>query len=272
MLIRLPVRIISIKIRECKMKRFSYAASVCSIAVIFSLVAVCAFGATEKAASKPNAEVNTKADSERTLTGKVAETMNAGGYSYICLEQRGKKTWFAVPQMTVTKGQVMTFELGMEMRNFTSKTLNRTFDSIYFVDGPITANPEGANKTAPASHGAKKAAPAATNAKISVKKAVGENAYTVAEVFAKKESLNQKSAVIRGKVVKVSSGIMGKNWIHLKDGTGEASKGTNELIATSQDSPAVGDIVTVKGTVYKDKDFGAGYKYSVIMEQAKVQR
>jgi hypothetical protein len=253
------------------MKRLSYAA-VCSIAVIATLFAVSAFGAAEKAASQPNSAVNAKADLVNTLTGKVVETMDSGGYSYICLEQKGKKTWFAVPQMAVTKGQEMTFELGMEMKNFKSKTLNRTFDTIYFSDGPITAQRESAGKTAPAGHGAVKSKPVASGEKISVKKATGQNAYTVAEVFAKKDSLNEKPAIIRGKVVKVSSGIMGKNWIHLQDGTGDAKKGTNDLIATSQDSPAVGDVVTVKGTVYKDKDFGSGYKYSVIMEQASIQR
>ena len=254
------------------MKRFSYAAAVCSIAVISTLFAVCAFGATEKAVSPPNAGVNMKADALQTMTGTVVETMDSGGYSYICLEQKGKKAWFAAPQMAVTKGQVLTFELGMEMKNFTSKTLNRTFDSIYFTGGPITAQPAGASKASPAHHDTKKAAPAATSAKVSVKKAAGKDAYTVAEVFTKKDSLNEKPAVIRGKVVKVSSGIMGKNWIHLQDGTGEAAKGTNDLIATSQDNQTVGDIVTVKGTVFKDKDFGSGYKYSVIMEQAKVQK
>jgi hypothetical protein len=254
------------------MKRLSYAASVCSVAVIVTLFAVSAFSATEKTMSKPNTEVNANAGPAQSLTGKVTETMDAGGYTYIRLEHKGKKTWFAVPQMAVTKGQVMTLGLGMEMKNFTSKTLNRTFESIYFTNGPITAQPEGASNAAQAHHGTNKSASVETNVKISVKKASGKNAYTVAEVFAKKDVLNEKPAVIRGKVVKVSSQIMGKNWIHLQDGTGEAAKGTNELIATSQDSPAVGDIVTVKGTVYKDKDFGAGYQYSVIMEQANVQR
>ena len=65
---------------------------------------------------------------------------------------------------------------------------------------------------------------------------------------------------------------MGKNWIHLQDGTGDAAKGTNNLVVTSQDLPQVGDIVTVKGTVYKDKDFGAGYKYNVIMEEASINQ
>jgi hypothetical protein len=254
------------------MKRWSYAASICSIAVITTLFAICAFGATEIAAPKPTNDMNKTADASQIVTGNVVETMDSGGYTYVCVEQNGKKTWFAAPQMAVKKGQVMSFDLGMEMKNFTSKTLNRTFDSIYFVNGPINASTAGAGFAAPASYDAKKTAASSTNEKISVKKAAGKNAYTVAEIFANKDSLNEKPAVLRGKVVKVSAGIMGKNWIHLQDGTGEAAKGTNDLIATSQDNPAVGDIVTVKGTVFKDKDFGAGYKYSVIMEQAKVQR
>jgi hypothetical protein len=254
------------------MKRWSYAVTLGSIVVIITLFTIWAFGAAEKPESKPNTEMDNIADTPQIVTGNVVETMNSGGYSYICLDQKGKKIWFAVPQMAVTKGQVMTFDSGMEMKNFTSKTLNRTFDSIYFSTGPITAQPEIASKAAAANHDTIKAASSASDKKVRVKKAAGKNAYTVAEVFAKKDSLNEKPAVIRGKVVKVSTGIMGKNWIHLQDGTGEATKGTNDLIATSQDNPMVGDIVTVKGTVFKDKDFGAGYKYSVIMEQAKVQR
>jgi hypothetical protein len=78
--------------------------------------------------------------------------------------------------------------------------------------------------------------------------------------------------VVKGKVVKVSAGIMGKNWIHLQDGTGDPKQGTNDLVATSDESASLGDIITVKGTVFKDKDFGSGYKYSVIMEKASIQR
>ena len=110
------------------------------------------------------------------------------------------------------------------------------------------------------------------NEKIKVGKASGPDAYTVSEIHEKAAMLNEKTAVVKGKVVKVSQGIMGKNWIHLKDGTGDDANQTNKLIATSQDLPAVGDIVTMKGTIYKDKDFGAGYKYAVIMEKASIQR
>ncbi|HEY5996416.1 MAG TPA: hypothetical protein VIU29_05305 [Candidatus Deferrimicrobiaceae bacterium] len=103
---------------------------------------------------------------------------------------------------------------------------------------------------------------------VKVEKASGKNAYTVAELHAGVAKLDKKPVVVRGKVVKVSKGIMGKNWIHLKDGTGEGE--TAKIIATSQDLAAVGDVVTAKGTLYKDKDFGAGYFYKAIVEEAKI--
>ncbi len=72
------------------------------------------------------------------LSGKVVDTMNSGGYTYVQLEKNGTKTWVAVPQVKgVKKGQTMSFKPGVEMRNFESKTLKRTFDRIYFSEGPI---------------------------------------------------------------------------------------------------------------------------------------
>lgn len=107
---------------------------------------------------------------------------------------------------------------------------------------------------------------------ISVEKAKGANAYTVAEVHAKGTALDKKKVAVRGKVVKVSQGIMNRNWIHLRDGSGDQAKGTNNLVVTSQDAPEVGDVVTASGTLAKDKDFGAGYRYAVILEQATVKK
>ncbi len=100
---------------------------------------------------------------------------------------------------------------------------------------------------------------------------MGANAYTVAEIYQKTAALNGKTVIVKGKVVKVSAGIMGMNWIHLQDGTGDPKNGSHNLVATSDDLPAKGDVVTMKGTITKDKDFGSGYKYSVIMEKGSVQ-
>lgn len=69
------------------------------------------------------------------VSGKVIETMDGGGYTYVRIEKKGQKTWVAIPQTEVKKGQKLSFQPGAEMHNFTSKTLNRTFDMIIFSGG-----------------------------------------------------------------------------------------------------------------------------------------
>lgn len=91
---------------------------------------------------------------------------------------------------------------------------------------------------------------------------------SVADIFAKKDELNGKNVTLSGKVVKVNLGIMGKNWIHLQDGTG--AQGTNDITITTEGTAAVDDKVVVTGTVVTDKDFGSGYKYDVIIENGMV--
>lgn len=70
-------------------------------------------------------------------SGKVMETMDSGGYTYVLLESGGKKVWAAAPTMKVAIGQELTLQPGPEMPNFKSKSLNRTFDSVIFSVGPL---------------------------------------------------------------------------------------------------------------------------------------
>jgi hypothetical protein len=107
---------------------------------------------------------------------------------------------------------------------------------------------------------------------IQVEKAKGKDAYTVSELYEKSGTLDKKAVTVRGKIVKVSKGIMGKNWVHLRDGSGDAGKGTNNVVVTSQEDPNVGDVVTARGTLYKDKDFGAGYQYPAIVEEGTFKK
>ena len=107
-------------------------------------------------------------------------------------------------------------------------------------------------------------APGAATAAAGIKKAD----QTVAEVYAGKDTLGGTVVKVRGKVVKYNSQIMGKNWVHVQDGTG--GPGTNDLMVTTADTAKTGDIVLVSGTITLDKDFGSGYKYALILEDAKV--
>lgn len=215
------------------------------------------------------------AASAEPLKGTVVQTMNGGGYTYVYLEQAdGKKVWVAVSQIPVKVGSVMTFKPGINMGNFESKALKRTFDSLVFSDGVLSGaateadDPAKGKGVSPGSGGA-----VAKGAKISVPKATGANSYTVEEAFKNSAKLNKKKVVIKGQVVKFSSGIMDRNWIHIQDGTGSDKKKTHNLVCTSStDRADVGDVVTISGTLIKDKDFGAGYKYAVIIEDAKVSK
>ena len=204
------------------------------------------------------------------ISGKIVETMNSGGYTYLNLEKDGKKTWVAVPETRVKVGQEVSCTSGAEMANFPSKTLKRTFDRIIFCNTPLEKK-GGEAEVEGASPGSKGAVVAPAD-KTKVEKAAGANAYTVGELYKNKAKLDKKKVVVRGKVAKVSAGIMGKNWIHLQDGSGNQKKGTHNLVVTSQDLPAVGDVVTMGGTLYKDKDFGSGYRYDVIVEEAVIKK
>jgi hypothetical protein len=133
--------------------------------------------------------------------------------------------------------------------------------------GPVAAPaamPEGMDGKAPHPMPATDAAPVDLSG---IAKADGGK--TVAEVFAGKDALAGKPVTVRGKVVKSNSGIMGKNWIHVRDGSG--SDGTNDLtVTTTTAQPNVGDTVLVTGPVSLNKDFGMGYQYDVIVEDAQV--
>ena len=209
---------------------------------------------------------------DRNPSGKVVETMEGGGYTYAKLEKGGKETWVAFPVLETRVGATLSFRDCMEMNDFQSKALKRKFDSILFCGSPQVKTSakakSGDGKKSPGSSGA--AAP--STGKIKVEKASGPNAYSVAEIFEKRTALNGKQVVVRGQVVKVSTGIMNKNWIHLQDGSGSEAKKTNNLVVTTKDEPQVGAVVTVSGTLVKDKDFGSGYKYNAIIEKGSVKK
>jgi hypothetical protein len=106
---------------------------------------------------------------------------------------------------------------------------------------------------------------------VKVPRAPGADARTIAEVYAQRGTLKEKGVAVRGKVVKFNEGIMGRNWLHIRDGTGSDNK-DNDLTVTTGDKAQVGEVVVVKGTLRVDKDFGTGHPYPVIVEDAKVTR
>ncbi len=210
------------------------------------------------------------------LGGTVEETMNSGGYTYMLLSIGKDKIWVATPQFQVSVGDNVVLMPGQTMKNFHSKTLNRTFESVIFSPGPVDGppshggmqgNPHTSAQKAP-SHGKTMAAPVEG---IKVEKAAGPDAFTIAELYEKAPELDGKTVTVRGTVVKVAKNIMGKHWFHIQDGSGSTEKGNFDLTVTTSTAPEKGKTVTVTGKLANEKDFGYGYHYKIIVEDAIVK-
>lgn len=216
------------------------------------------------------------------LTGTVVETMNSGGYTYLLIKTpAGEKKWAAVTQTKVKKGDKATVVNSMDMKNFTSDTLKRTFDVIAFGslgDGaaPAAAAAPAADPHAGAMKGGKSAMPAgmshggraADTGPIKVAKAAGPDGRTVAEVYAQKNELKGKEVVVSGKVVKYNAGILDRNWAHLRDGSGNAKDGSDDITVLLKNEAALGQVITARGKVVLNKDLGGMYKFPVCLEDA----
>jgi len=103
-----------------------------------------------------------------------------------------------------------------------------------------------------------------------IPKAKGPNGYTIAQLYAKRAKLEKKPVLVTGKVVKVTTRILKRNWIHLKDGSGSEGKKNNDIVVTTKDLAKEGDVITVKGTLYNRVDFGSGYRYELIIQDGSV--
>jgi hypothetical protein len=160
------------------------------------------------------------------------------------------------------------------MKNFNSKELKRTFETIYFVQG-LSKSPVAAPATAGGMGGAMGGAMASGHTgkpsdamKEGISVTPAENGLSIAKLFADRANFGGKTIKMKGQVVKVNEEVMGKNWIHIQDGTKD---GENfDLTITTLDKVKVDDVVTFEGTITLKKDFGAGYFYEVIMEDAKL--
>lgn len=205
------------------------------------------------------------------VKGTVLEVKDVDSYTYLRLTTKDGETWAAVNKSPIKKGAEVTIENVMVMSNFESKSLKKTFPTIIFgtLGGTGRSAPGAGNDMTVAHSGIAKATDIGD---IHVPKASGANARTVAEIMTKGAELKDKPVLVRGKVVKYNPEIMGKNWIHLRDGSGSSVTHSNDVLVTTTSQVKAGDVVTVKGIVRTDKDFGAGYAYKVLIEEATLQQ
>jgi len=195
----------------------------------------------------------------------VIEVLQTSQYTYLQVLENLDVRWVAIPKQEVKVGDSYYYDSALEMNSFTSKELDRTFEVIYFVNNisktPLDATHMG--RLSP-SHSGKVKAEEKSN--IILSKA--DNEVTVAQIFENGEAFSGKETEIRGIVVKINEGVMGTNWIHIQDGT--SGNGNFDLTITSQDIPRLNEEATFTGSITLKKDFGAGYFYEVIMENAQL--
>lgn len=195
----------------------------------------------------------------------VVDVIQTSRYTYALVSDNDNEYWIAIAKASVIEGETYFWSVGSEMNDFASTELNRTFQSIYFVqdltDKPILTGVKHSPVMVPGRHESEE------RKGIMVEKAAG--GITIAELYAAKAGYKGKKVRINGEVVKFLPGIMNRNWVHLQDGS---RHGENfDLTVTTGSFVNVGDVVIFEGTVSVDRDFGAGYFYPVILEDAVIK-
>ena len=243
--------------------------------ILFSFTAGCAApppANEEKWAGQETAPKAFDTAGLMNVTGTVEETMDAASYTYVRVKTGSDEFWAASGRFEVKVGDRVTVPLDTPMENFHSDALNRDFPIIYFATSILREGEAAqAGSAMPAGHppitGTSLAAESATVQPVKA----AEGGVTVAEIWNGKAELAGSMVTVRGRVVKFNGGILGRNWMHIQDGTGDKTLGTHDLTVTSDGIAAVGDVVTITGTVAVDEDFGAGYIYPVLVEEASVE-
>jgi len=213
-----------------------------------------------------------RAEQSGARVGTVAETMQSGGYTYIRLQE--PEQWIATGPLQVSPGDQVQYAGGMEMRNFHSNSLDRTFESIWFMENVSTlgSKPEQTQQGAAPGQGPELPVipqSAAASSPVAGEIERLEGGKNIAEVQAERLALAGQQVSLRARVIKVSENIMGKNWVTLQDGSVAAPD--DKLIATTTQPVTVGATVVAKGTVRSDVDIGSGYQYDVLLEDTSFE-
>lgn len=196
-----------------------------------------------------------------TLYGKVTDVINTAGYTYAEIDTGEKKIWAAGPVTALKTGDMIAFPTKMPMKNFHSQSLQRDFPIIYFADRFI-----GDNATASINSGTSNSPNSQATAKNIKAFDKVKDGNTIAEIYSTRNNLKGKTIRVRGQVTKYTPNILGKNWLHIMD-----NSTTNDLTITTDDKVSVGDIVVAEGKLELDKDFGYGYVYALIIENASIK-
>lgn len=215
--------------------------------------------------------------------GEILEIKPAMGYKYLKIDENGTEVWVAIANAPVAVGDKVGYDKKTIMKDFKSKTLNQKFKEIFFasdvylpqkVEKPKSMKDMlglGAAKKDPHASMGRGISPVDEDEKPS-KAFVKKDTYTIEEIHMWRKELKDQIISVKGSVFKVSRAIMNLDWVHIGDGTGNEKKLTDDLVFTAASTTLKqGDNVIAKGKVTVDKDFGYGYFYKVIIQDASLK-
>jgi len=217
--------------------------------------------------------------------GKILQISSAMGYKYLKVDENGTTLWVAIANAPVNIGDTIGYDKQTIMTNFKSKTLGKTFEKVIFASDVYLPKRRqrvrsmkemlgltGTQNMTNPHKGMGVGLSPIQEEKEPALPFVEKPFYSVEEVFMWRKMLQGKTIKIKGKIYKVSHQIMKRDWVHLGDGSGDEKKLTDDLVFTTTSTKLqAGDEVIASGKVTVDKDFGYGYFYKVIMEDASFE-
>ena len=195
------------------------------------------------------------------VTVKVKAVEQVSSYTYLMVKGKGPAYWVVVTSTDIAVGESITYQGGNVMENFYSKELDRTFEKVLFLDGL-----EGDSSSAMGTmEGTTQGSDIKTDRlETSIEAEAGN--VSIAELYADPSAYEGKTIRVKGEVAKFNASIMDRNWIHLQDGS--EFEGKYDLTITSQEQFEVGQVVTLEGIFARNRDFGYGYNYPILLEKA----
>jgi len=206
------------------------------------------------------------ADESANMLHKVVveEILNTEKYSYLNVSEDGEIFWIAIPRKEIEKGGTYYYRGGLKKTNFKSVEYDRVFETLYLVSDvskdPGMSDFSGGNPHENAGSGA--------TLDQTTKIEPPPGGISLAELFANRKKYEGQTVRVKGRCIKLNNMIMNRNWIHLQDGS--LKEGASDLTVTTTENIPLGAIVAFEGIITLNKDFGAGYKYEIIMEEAQL--
>ena len=213
--------------------------------------------------SEQNQDLN-EADVQKNEAhiGKVIDKIPAKGYTYLQVSENKNDYWIAVPTMEIEIGETVYFSRFMVMEDFRSDNIDKSFDQILFV--------EDARKSPTPDEMKKIHAGTTSTEKQEIKVEPLKDGKTIQQIYSDKSALTGTIVKVKGQVTKFNKQIMKRNWIHIQDGSGTENE--FDLVITTNTEVQVGEIIIAEGKVAVDKDFGAGYFFPVMIEDALIEK